>query len=100
MGEYGHLTTADGDLYAGTFKNDTFTEGTVTISYPGAKYEGKWLEGQKHGEGVLTYTDGRTVKGTWRHNKQVGKAVITDPRTGEVLFARFDDLGKLAEVKD
>ena len=100
MGTNCQLTTAEGDLYAGKFENDTFTKGKATISYPGAKYEGDWSKGQKHGEGVLTYTDGRTVKGTWRYNKQVGKAIITDPSTGESLFARFDDYGKLVELKD
>lgn len=28
------------------------------------KYEGDWLNGKKHGEGVYTWADGKILKGT------------------------------------
>ena len=40
--------------------------GQGTMYYAdGAKYEGGWQYNKKHGEGILTTPDGKTIKGEW-----------------------------------
>ena len=36
------------------------------IKANGDKYEGEFLSGKKHGDGVITYADGNIYIGQWR----------------------------------
>ncbi|OAJ42032.1 hypothetical protein BDEG_25539 [Batrachochytrium dendrobatidis JEL423] len=37
------------------------------------RYEGKWLDGKRHGYGVFQYSSGATYQGEWVQNKKHGK---------------------------
>ena len=39
----------------------------------GQKYEGKWKDGKKHGQGTETYPDGRKYEGEFKDGKQNGQ---------------------------
>jgi len=39
-----------------------------------SKYEGEFENDLQHGEGVMTYNDGRKVTGTWRDGRHVEDA--------------------------
>ena len=41
-------------------------------------YEGEYKNGQKEGEGIFTWPDGKVYKGGWQEGKQHG--------CGEVIF--------------
>ena len=36
----------------------------------GRKYEGQWMNGKQHGEGVYTTSNGRTKRGKWVDGKR------------------------------
>ena len=36
----------------------------------GRKYEGQWMNGKQHGEGVYTTSNGRTKRGMWVDGKR------------------------------
>ena len=53
------------DRYASTWTNCIGT-------YPyasGGGYVGEWKNGQGHGQGTLTFADGRVQKGIWENDK-------------------------------
>jgi len=40
-------------------------------TYPyasGSKYVGEWKNGEKHGQGIFTFVDGRIEEGMWKNN--------------------------------
>lgn len=39
--------------------------GEHTYAKTGAKYEGQWLGGFRHGQGKMTFKDGATYEGEW-----------------------------------
>jgi len=42
-------------------------EGVGKINYPnGDIYEGEWVGGEKHGQGVYSYNDGGNYSGNWK----------------------------------
>ena len=43
----------------------------------GDVYEGDWLDSQKHGKGVYTYTSGARYEGSYREDKMDGYGVYT-----------------------
>jgi hypothetical protein len=48
--------------------------------YPtGTKYEGPWVDGKAHGEGVLSFPDGSVYKGSFVHGDRSGKGIMTWP---------------------
>ena len=52
--------------------------GVVTLSN-GARYEGDWRDGKRHGKGVFTKPDGYRYEGEYRAGKAHGKGVETWP---------------------
>ncbi len=38
----------------------------------GAEYEGTWMQGKMHGQGKITWPDGRVYKGQLRQNQKHG----------------------------
>ena len=51
---------------------------------PDGSYEGQWKDGKRHGEGVLTYSDGQKLQGIWIDDKVDGMATLWD-RNGKQL---------------
>ena len=51
----------------------------VFFTYPsGAKYEGTYLNNNKHGQGVYTYSNGTIENGEWKNGKLNGYAILYD----------------------
>ena len=71
----------------------------------GGTYEGELLQGKMHGQGKITYPDGRTLEGTFLHNKICrgkGTLVMADQKelTGEWKNFRFYSLEYLNILKE
>ena len=45
----------------------------------GSRYIGEQLQGEPHGEGILTYANGRYYTGGFQHARFHGKGVLFDP---------------------
>jgi L1 cell adhesion molecule like protein len=41
----------------------------VLLWKDGRKYEGTWMDGKKHGEGVTWYSNGRLSRDIWRYGR-------------------------------
>jgi len=73
----GTITWRDGHTYNGSWKiapgySPELPEGTGTIAWPdGHRYVGHFLDGQMHGWGTMTQSDGKAVDGLWRHGEFV-----------------------------
>jgi hypothetical protein len=67
--------------YIGEMKNNKMDGyGVLNVSgtgkgLSGYRYEGNWKNNLKHGEGIMTYSDGSYVKGTYVENQLHGFAV-------------------------
>jgi hypothetical protein len=40
-------------------------------------YAGEWLQGKRHGQGVLKWSDGSDYKGAWLNNYSHGQGKLT-----------------------
>lgn len=50
------------------------------MTYPnGACYEGEWMKGKKHGEGIYYYENGIEFRGAFALGKKYGNGVFTFP---------------------
>ena len=56
-------------------------EGELTYE-DGRKYEGAYYNDQKHGHGKYTWPNGKSYDGQWKNGKQHGHAIFTSS-TGE-----------------
>jgi len=71
----GTITWRDGHTYQGSWKiapgySPELPEGTGTMAWPdGHTYVGRFLDGQMHGWGTMTQSDGKVVDGLWRHGE-------------------------------
>ena len=64
-------------VYVGE-KKDGERHGQGTVTYAdGKKYEGQFSKGRKHGEGTQTWSDGRKYVGEWKKNKRNGLGIMT-----------------------
>jgi hypothetical protein len=64
---------ANGDYYAGEFKNMVRDGRGTYVGVDGGKYAGGWKQGRYHGLGTLLLPNGRGVQaGRWDENKFVG----------------------------
>ena len=64
-------------VYVGE-KKDGERHGQGTVTYAdGKKYEGQFSKGRKHGEGTQTWSDGRKYVGEWEKNKRNGLGIMT-----------------------
>ena len=55
----------------------------------GAKYEGDWKDGKRHGQGTLTWTNGNMYEGEWKDNKKHGKGTTSDEDGFVTLIVTF-----------
>ena len=64
-------------VYVGE-KKDGERHGQGTVTYAdGKKYEGQFSKGRKHGEGTQTWSDGRKYVGEWKKSKRDGFGIMT-----------------------
>ena len=51
-------------------------KGSYTYFATNEKYDGQWLDGEKHGTGMYIYTSGDKYYGEWRDGEKCGKGVF------------------------
>lgn len=42
------------------------------------RYEGSWMNGERHGYGTFYYADGSKYEGEWKKNKKEGFGIFTE----------------------
>mmetsp|Transcript_35904 Transcript_35904/g.56007 ORF Transcript_35904/g.56007 Transcript_35904/m.56007 type:complete len:201 (+) Transcript_35904:142-744(+) len=66
-------------FHAGSSK-ENFESGFKIYDYPtGARYEGYWVEGKRHGRGTHSYAEGGKYVGEFNDDKRHGKGVYIYP---------------------
>lgn len=87
----GRYEFKNGDVYVGCFKNGIFNgkgyyKWNASSSFK--LFEGNYLDGKKHGKGVLKNADGRVFCGNFVHNNLHGEVIETSPQGNKtkVLF--------------
>ncbi|KAF2718349.1 cysteine proteinase [Polychaeton citri CBS 116435] len=79
----GHLISVQGDNYTGAFFNGQYHgKGKMIYAKDGRVYEGDWVDGKRHGQGVLT-EENRRYEGGWHEDQQKGKFVLTGEVTDD-----------------
>ena len=90
----GTLTWSSGRIQEGIWKDDKFQYAKApscpsknasswnscvgsTTDTNGNTYEGRWENGQKHGQGTLVFASGAKYVGGWKYNKRNGKGTYT-----------------------
>jgi hypothetical protein len=72
---YGTFTSANGNKFAGEYKDDKkHGQGTYTWA-EGDKYVGEYKDDKKHGQGTYTFQDGRRYEGPWVEGEFKGEKV-------------------------
>ena len=65
-----------------------------------ATYDGEWVNGKQHGEGVLVFKDGSKMKGTFKQGKPHGDMVMTHANGILNKFMTFKDGKVVSDVSD
>lgn len=68
----GKETRQDGTIYEGIFVNGLYHGQGVLNLADGTKYEGNFLKGMRHNRGISTNNDGSTYEGDWKADKMHG----------------------------
>lgn len=66
------ITYSDGGSYIGGFRNGEPDGFGISKDASGAGYEGPWLAGTEHGEGLFITADARRIRAVWDHGQLVG----------------------------
>jgi len=68
----------DKSEYVGDLKNELPDgKGIMTYEEDGSTYDGEWKEGQRYGNGTLTYEDGAKYEGEWKDGEMDGTGIFT-----------------------
>jgi hypothetical protein len=81
-------TKVDG-LYKGEML-DGKKNGHGTFTHAEYTYEGEWVNDQRHGKGVLSYTNGKVYEGEFRNGQKHGKGRVTYPN-GDVYEGDWEN---------
>lgn len=82
---------ADGSRFEGTFVNGQ-RDGNGQLSWAnGSVYEGSFQSDMRHGQGTFTGSDGSTYKGAWRSGKKHGAGTLTYGNGGKYEGAFAND---------
>jgi hypothetical protein len=89
----GEVTYANGDTYAGLFKNGKRNgQGTYIFKTSGNKYEGEFVDNTRQGKGVFTLSNGDKFVGDFKDGKADGLGVMTFAASGNKYEGEFKDL--------
>jgi hypothetical protein len=65
------------DRYEDDLKNRTIKDGKVILYYNnGDRYKGEFFKNMRHGKGIFTFSDGRTLDGLWESDSFVKNQTI------------------------
>lgn len=67
----GRMTFANGDIYEGEFKNDSFQGYGVLTLKAGARFECNWVDGKISGEGIYYGSDGSKLEAIWQEDSPI-----------------------------
>jgi hypothetical protein len=74
------MVQANGDVYEGEWSQDVMRgQGVMNYADIKASYNGVWLNGVRHGYGVITHEDGGRYEGEWEADEKHGKGVYVFP---------------------
>lgn len=74
---FGTASYANGDTFTGEWNEGKPYTGEGIVPYSIGIYEGKFLKGEKHGEGKFTLKDGTIYQGAFLNDKRSGKGEFT-----------------------
>ncbi|NQY73633.1 MAG: hypothetical protein HRT90_02610 [Candidatus Margulisbacteria bacterium] len=81
--------TSDVGEYNGKLKNNK-PHGNGKMTYPdGRVYDGNWKDGEHHGKGKMTYSDGKVYDGKWKYGKWHGRGTLT--YNGDIYKSKWID---------
>ena len=78
----GQVTYRSGDVYTGTFDEKgrpSGSHGHYLWAADGQEYKGDFIEGYRHGKGVLTWPNGSVYQGSFVRNVRTGPAIYHAP---------------------
>ena len=84
-----------GEKYVGYWSEGEIVEGEIYVQEDILYYQGEFLEGEKHGEGILHWENGTVkYKGRWRNGNKHGEGILyredgTIRHQGEWIDGRF-----------
>ncbi|CAH0725680.1 unnamed protein product, partial [Brenthis ino] len=87
----GMYTTAEGDIYSGTWDADRLgVNENVSVAFTdGSKYEGPFKDWCYSGSGKYMYPDGSILIGDFNENMPIGGLTLIDPN-GQVWFGKAE----------
>lgn len=93
----GTMTYRDGNVYSGEVAPDYTPHGRGRKVWKdgGCSYEGDWVDGRQHGEGVYRCPNGYTRTGSYRNGKAQGRSVVVWPDGGS-----YDGLWSAGQRED
>ena len=72
-----YINIVNNEKYEGQYlDNEKHGLGTFFYKY-GDKYSGEWVNGNKHGNGTFTFQNGTLIEGKWQDDKLNGPGRIT-----------------------
>lgn len=71
---YGVMHGRDGTTYAGQWAHEQ-REGQGALIFGGGVFEGQWVQGRVHGDGVVNFKNGDVFRGRYRWNQKHGRGV-------------------------
>lgn len=81
----GTLKLSNGDVFSGTFYNNSLEGVGVAFYHNGDYYEGDFRQGIKEGQGTMRYKSGEVYEGTWWNDLKEGKGKLTQPDGNQFL---------------
>ena len=101
----GKLCDLFGNTFEGKFTSFTADDGRVLdgkgkiISESGDVYTGGWSAGEKNGQGIMEYADGRLFEGLWIDNSvSEGKMIFPDGTEFTGLFTQLTEKFDYGEI--
>lgn len=101
----GIYTTAEGDVYSGTWEADRLGVDNVNVTYAdGSRYEGLFKDWSYNGSGKYTYPDGSVLMANFVENTPIHALTLIDPNghtwlgTAEQGFGWFDPVNHFYDM--